>query len=79
MTKIKRRRRYDPEFKEQAVRLVLADGKTVKEIAEDLGIPDCTLSRWRREHLAEFDEVSSAGSSTATEMDEQLRQLRAET
>jgi len=35
---VKHRRKYAREFKVQAAKLLLEDGKTVKEMAEDLGI-----------------------------------------
>ena len=44
------RRKYDPEFKKEAVRLSEEPGKTVIEVAETLGIARELLYRWRREH-----------------------------
>ena len=40
------RRKYDPEFREGAVRIVRETGKTVAEVAEDLGIHAGTLRAW---------------------------------
>ena len=42
-------RRYDREFKENAVALVTA-GKTITEVARDLGVSHWSLTRWV--HLA---------------------------
>ena len=47
----KERRSYSKEFKEDAVALTNGSGKTVKEIASDLGIPSALLSRWRVKRL----------------------------
>ena len=47
---VKHRRKYDREFKLQAVKLSFESGKTVKEVAEDLGICAGNLIRWRREY-----------------------------
>lgn len=40
-----RGRRYDSEFKQSAVALV-REGRTITEVARDLGITQCSLSRW---------------------------------
>jgi transposase len=42
----KKRRRYDPEFRDGAVRVVRETGKTIREVAEDLGISHQTLANW---------------------------------
>ena len=44
------RRKYDKEFKVEAVRLLKESGKTIKEVAENLGIYHGNLSRWKREY-----------------------------
>ena len=38
--------KYSPEFREQAVELVRATGKTIAEVARDLQINDTTLGNW---------------------------------
>jgi len=38
---------YSKEFKEGAVRLSVESGKTVREVAQKLGISDVTLAKWR--------------------------------
>lgn len=40
------RRKYDPAFREGAVRIVRETGKTVAQVAEDLGINAGTLRAW---------------------------------
>lgn len=44
-----KRRKYSPEFKQEAVELTRMDGVTISQIAKDLGIGANLLSRWRRE------------------------------
>ena len=44
------RRTYTEEFKRDAVELSFNSDKTVKEIADDLGIIYGNLTRWRREY-----------------------------
>jgi len=41
-----KRRRYDPEFRAGAVRVVRETGKSVRRVAEDLGIAKGTLANW---------------------------------
>jgi len=41
-----KRRRYDPEFRDGAVRVVRETGKAIRQVAEDLGINSGTLANW---------------------------------
>jgi transposase len=47
----KGRRRYDREFKEDAIRLILDGGRTVRGVARDLGIHGNMSHRWKQEYL----------------------------
>lgn len=38
--------KYSPEFKDNVVDYALASGKTYRECAEDLGVPERTLGKW---------------------------------
>jgi transposase len=40
------RRKFTPEFKAEAVELLINSGKPIAEIARDLGISDGTLGSW---------------------------------
>ena len=42
------RRQYDSEFKTEAVRLVL-NGRSIRDVADNLGISYGMLARWKRE------------------------------
>jgi len=44
--------RYDEEFKRNAVDLTIA-GKSVRQVADDLGISDNALHLWRKKYLNE--------------------------
>jgi len=49
-------RYYDPDFKREAVRLVLDDGRSISEVERSLGITVGVLKGWvktRREHDSE--------------------------
>ncbi len=44
---------YTKEFKEEAVRLTVTSGKTVAQVAKDLGVPLNTLHAWRAQARGE--------------------------
>ena len=51
MNTVHSRRKYDREFKLEAVRLVTQGGRSVAEVARDLGIHENLLYNWRRKYL----------------------------
>jgi len=71
--------KYPPEFREQAVELVRASGKTVAAVARDLQINDTTLGNWVKADQAERGVPDAAGllPLTAAERAE-LTKLRRE-
>jgi transposase len=40
------RRGFTPEYKDEAVKLVINTGRTVSTVARELGIQESTLGRW---------------------------------
>ncbi len=46
-------KRYDEEFKRNAVELLESSGRPMAEVAGDLGIPYKTLERWRAQYRQE--------------------------
>ena len=73
----KRRRKFDKEFKIQAVKLLLESGKTVEEVATDLGIYHGNLARWKREYRRDAEEAFPGMGKLKPE-DEELRRLKKE-
>ena len=76
----KKRRVYSKEFKEQAVLLSESSGKSVREVAQDLGISENMLWRWKRE-LRESGDKSFPGQGKrqqGTELEEKIRKLEQE-
>ena len=45
----RQRKRFTPEFKQEAVTLVHRTGKSANQIAQELGISQTSLSRWVKE------------------------------
>ena len=67
-------RRFNAEFKIEAVRLMNESGKPVAEIAEDLGVNANTLYRWCQE-LGEAERQVFPGKGRLKADDEYIRQL----
>jgi transposase len=73
----KERKRYDRQFKIDAVSLVINGGRTVAEVARDLGINANVLHRWKRELSREQSEAFP-GKGRLGPQEEELRRLRRE-
>ena len=72
-----KRRKYTPEFREQAARLVIETGRPVAHVAAEIGIGEQVLGRWVRLQR----EAASAGDTGAVlDADEraELERLRHE-
>lgn len=69
------RHTYTEAFKREAVQLVESSGKSVAEIARDLGINDNNLYRWRGVYGRQ-PQASVNGS--VSEMEAELKRLRRE-
>jgi len=53
MEEARKRKRFDKEFKQSAVRLVLEGKQSLSSVARDLGIADNTLQVWKKNYLKE--------------------------
>lgn len=68
---------YDKAFKMEAVRLVRTSGKSMRQIAEDLGVSNGTLSKWCQD-LEVNGEHAFVGSGHQQPEAEELKRLRRE-
>jgi len=68
-----KRRKFDPDFREGAVRLVIDTGRPIAEVARDIGVLEGTLGNW----VAKARRTQSAGALNEPERDE-LNRLRKE-
>ena len=76
------RRRFSPQFKAEAVQMVIETGKPIAEVARDLGVHDGTLGNWvnawRREHSEPDQPLSPVERVRVRELEEENRRLRME-
>jgi transposase len=45
----KERRAFSMEFKQEAIELLLRNGRSANQVAKELGVDQTILSRWKRE------------------------------
>jgi transposase-like protein len=50
--KSKMARRYNEEFKRQAVELVIHGGKTQRQVAGELDVSEYSLNLWKKQYLS---------------------------
>jgi len=70
----RKRRKFTPEFRAGAVKLVLAEGKSSTEVARDLGLTESALRIWGQQAKADRGEGKSGALMTAER--EELSRLR---
>ena len=68
-------RRYDRQFKIDAVRMVTEGGRTMAEVARELGLGHNQLARWKKE-LEEEGEEAFPGSGHQGSAEEEVRRLK---
>ena len=76
------RRKFSPEYKDEAVRMVIETSKPIAEVARDLGINEGTLGNWvntyRTSHAGEEPALSVAERARLRELEKENRELRME-
>src|SRR5262245_42492846 len=72
-------KRYDAQFKRDAVELLLTSGKSLKSLAAELGVSDVTLRSWRNRHLAKAEPIETDGKKlSAHQLAQELRRVQKE-
>lgn len=64
------RRKYDEEFKKNAVKLSYASPQSIKSVADNLGVSENLLYRWRQKYTEE------GGKTRYATLDEENKALR---
>ncbi len=72
------KKKFDKDFKLNAVRLVHEGKLTVKQVSQDLGVGYSTLERWIREIRAHGEKSVFPGSGYLKPENERLRKLERE-
>lgn len=72
---MRKTRKYDKEFKINAVNLSLKEGKKHTEVAKNLGVPASTLYSWIQEYKAQGDK-GFRGSGIVKANNEELYALK---
>src|SRR4051812_3178087 len=73
----KQRRNYTREFKVEAVRRIAAEGRSLAEVARELGLGESLPRSWKQALAAE-GEHAFPGKGNPPALEEELRRLRVE-
>ena len=78
-----KRRKFSPEFKLEAVRLVIDTSRPVADIAREIGVNEGTLGNWvntyRREHAGDEPPLTLPERARLRELERENRELRMKT
>jgi transposase len=74
------RRKFSPEFKAEAVKMVIETSRPVAEVARELGINEGTLGNWcklyRQAHAGEEAPLAITERARLRELEREVRDLR---
>jgi len=74
-----RDKRYDKEFKDNAVNMLMMSGKPLSVVSRELGVSDTALRNWKEQYLGETERhPRGEGMPTPREMAEEIKQLHKE-
>ena len=72
------RRKHSREFKIEAVKQVTEQGRSLTEVANDLGVHASMVARWRDKYESAGAGAFPGNKKPGPERDEEMRQLRRE-
>jgi transposase len=77
-----RRRKYSPEYRDEAVKLVIETSRPIAVAARELNINEGTLGNWvakyRAEHAGEEPPLTVSDRARLRELEKEVRELRLE-
>ena len=75
-----RRRKFSPEFKDEAVKVVIESSRAIAEVAREIQVNEGTLGNWvnkfRVEHADEEPPLSISDRARLRELERENRELR---
>jgi transposase-like protein len=75
-----RRRKYSPEYRDEAVKMVIETSRPIAVIARDLNINEGTLGNWvatyRKEHAGEEPPLTFSERARLRELERENRELK---
>jgi transposase-like protein len=75
-----RRRKFSPEFKDEAVKMVIESSRAIAEVAREIQVNEGTLGTWvnkyRVEHADEEPPLSVSDRARLRELERENRELR---
>jgi transposase-like protein len=78
-----KRRKFTPEFKSEAVRLVVDTSRPIAEVAREIGVHEGTLGNWvnkyRVEHAGDEPALTLPERARLRELERENRELRMKT
>ena len=78
-----RRRKFSPEFKDEAVKMVIESSRSIAEVARNIHVNEGTLGNWanryRVEHVDEEPPLTISERARLRELEKEVRELRMKT
>ena len=75
-----RRRKFSPEFKDEAVKMVIESSRAIAEVAPEIQVNEGTLGNWvnkyRVEHADDEPPLSVSDRARLRELERENRELR---
>jgi transposase-like protein len=75
-----RRRKFTPEFKDEAVKMVIESSRPIAEVAREIHVHEATLGKWvntyRAEHVDEEPPLTVSERARLRELERENRELR---
>ena len=75
-----RRRKFTPEFKDEAVKLVIDTSRPIAEVAREIGVNEGTLGNWvnryRVDHADDEPALAISERARLRELERENRELR---
>lgn len=74
------RRKFSPEFRDEAVKMVIESSRPIADVARELGLVEGTLGNWvntyRRAHVGAEPPVSLSERARLKELERENQELR---